>query len=218
MNDQARATYTDEVLLAYLNIARSELQEIYELNDIPATHKTSSIISVPIGETRVAFTGTVAQLPVDLVEINKLWESDEGQDVWSPVIRQDYLTNWIPANNAPVSKFGVWAWQDQEIKLLPSLQVNDLKIDYLASLFFELDINSIQQRVNIRSIDTTLEFRVAGLAAEFIEENFTRANSMNNLAGTALTRALGISIKGQQAIATRRRPFRAAFKARRWVS
>lgn len=218
LNDQDRATYTDEVLLAYLNIALSELQETFELNNIPATQKTSSVINVPAGETKIAFSGTLAELPPDLIEIQQLFESMEGQNTWVPMTRRDYLTRDSVGSNFPVQMFGVWAWYDQAIHVLESTQDNDIKIDYIGGLFTELTLPGLGRKNPILNTDTILEFRVAGLAAEFIEENARRADSLNGTAAAAMQRSLGISVKAKQAIAVRRRPFRASWKNRRWLA
>lgn len=218
MNDQDRATYTDAVLLAYLNIALSELEEIYELNNIPVTNRTSAIINVPAGQTVVAFNNTLAQLPPDLVEIQELFESDEGQNVWTPVVKKEFLTTSLIGDRTPVAKFGVWAWINQEIHLVESNQDNDIKMDYIASLFPELSVPALNSVITIVNIETFLQYRVAALAAEFVEENFTRADKLNIFGAIAMERSLGISIKGKQPIAVRRRPFRASFKRRRVVT
>lgn len=214
LNDQDNAKYTDEVLLAYLNLTLAELQENYELNDISATKETSNVITVPAGETRVAFFGTLAQLPHDLIAIKELFESQSGQDVWIPMVKKDYITPSSVAGNEPVSSFIVFAWDGQEIRLLESTQDNDLKIDYVASLFPQISIGMLGQRVSITNIDTYVAHRVAGYAAAFIDENLMRSNELNGLAMTALNRAMGIDIKTQQVISVRRRPFRAGFKQR----
>lgn len=215
LNDTARDKFTDIVLLPYLNIARMELEEIFELNDIPSTSETSSVITVPAGVTAVGFSTTPA-LPANLVEIQQLWESETGQDRFVPVTKKDYLTSnslW----NTQISKFGVWAWMDEEIRVLPSIVAVDIKIDYIQSLFAFLAIGDLGGTNNILNTSNFLQYRVAALASEFIDENKTRADALNGDAGAALERSLGISIKGMQSIVTRRRPFRASFKRTRTV-
>jgi hypothetical protein len=218
LNDQVDAVYHDEVLLAYLNMALQELQEIYELNDIPVTHQTSAVVTVAAGITRIAFTGTVPQLPPDLIEIHELFESDAGQNVWTPVTKRSYLTTSLIGDRTPIAKFGVWSWENQEIHLLESLQDNDLKMDYIKSVFPELTLTALQSKNNILNSETFLQYRVAGLAAEFIEENFIRADKLNAFGAMGLERGLGISVKAQQVIPVRRRPFRASFKRRRVIT
>src|SRR5258705_3057373 len=84
LNDQDRATYTDIVLLPYLNISLSELQEIFELNNIPVTSQSSATIAVPTGTSLIGYL-TIPPLPVDLVEIQEEWESQTAQNNWTPL-------------------------------------------------------------------------------------------------------------------------------------
>ena len=46
LNDQDRATYTDAVLLAYLNMTLAELEELFELNNIPVTKYTQALNNI----------------------------------------------------------------------------------------------------------------------------------------------------------------------------
>jgi hypothetical protein len=218
LNDQQRQTFTDAVLLAYLNIARNELQEIFELNNIPVTKETSAVITVPAGTTvieiepdPIVIIGT-PYYPPDLIEIERLWESPTGQNSWYPVTKRDYLIQ-SEINNL-VSVFGEWAWMDQEIRILASGAIIDLKIDYIKSLFLPLAIGDIAESNIILNTDTFLQYRVAGLASEFIDENGARAQALNSYGLMALDRSLGISTKGRQSIVTRRRPFRSSYKNR----
>lgn len=216
LNDQVRANFTDEVLLPYLNIAKSELQEIFELNNIPVTAKTSEVINVAAGVTRIGFD-TDPHLPTDLIEIQELFNSLEDQNTWIPVDKVDYLTLSSMINNAPVAYFGVWAWKDQSCHFLESNSDLDIKLDYIKSLFVDLEEGELNNNNTIINTDTFFQYRTAAIAAEFIDENTSRSEGLNNYAGKALERSLGISVKGMQPIAFRRRPFRASYKARRII-
>lgn len=219
MNDPAQSEYTNAKLLPFLNMARNELQEVFELNEIPVTHETSEIINVLEGETAITFAPDppivgVDYLPSDLVEINRLWMSQEGQNNWVPITKKEYLTQDELSNNSEVSYFLVWAWMNQEIRLLPANVDLDVKIDYIKYLFAILEEADLSDDITLINVATTLQYRVAALAAEFLAENITRANSLNANASSALDRSLGISTKGKQSIMTRRRPFRASWKRR----
>jgi len=215
LNDQARATYTDTVLLPHLNTALSELQEIFELNNIGSTGKSSATIAVPAGTSVIGFL-TVPALPADLIEIQQLFESQTGQNIWIPVTKHNYLTRDI-LGSVPYSIFGVWAWLEQQINLRAANTPIDIRMDYIKNLFAEITIGLIGTSNPILNTDTFFQYRTGALAAEFIEENTARADSLNNDGLNALQRSLGISVKGMQSIAIRRRPFRAAFKRRRVI-
>lgn len=215
MNDQDRAVYSDTVLLPYLNIALSELQEVYELNNIPVTSVSSATIAVPANTSLIGYS-TVPALPADLVEIQEMWESQTGQNLWTPVTKKEYLTASI-LGNVSLTMFGVWAWLDQQVNVRAAINAIDIRFDYIQNLFAELTIGLVGTTNPIVNTDTFFQYRTAALAAEFIEENLTRADKLNMYGVSGLERSLGISIKGKQAIAIRRRPFRAAFKRRRTI-
>lgn len=222
LNDASKRKYTNSVQFPYLNIALSELQELFELNSIPVTQESSAVINVPSGTTAITFAPDppivgVDYLPDDLIEINELFSSPEGQNDWIHVDKKEYLTNQILPNSTQVSFINVWAWLDQEIRILSCNQNNDLRLDYIKSLFPTIDAVNVTDKLSIINSRTFLGFRTAGLSAEFIAENPTRAASLNGNAALALDRSLGISIKGKQSIVYRRRPFRAAWKRRRVV-
>jgi acetylglutamate synthase len=126
--------------------------------------------------------------------------------------------DFLPAymEGVQISQFLIYSWQDQKIKVLPANANNDIKIDYVKELFQNIvDENS---PINVINAITALQFRTAGLCAEFIERNITSATSLNQAAELALNRAEGIGIKGKQSIVTRRRPFRSGYKRNRLLT
>lgn len=216
MNDQSRDVYDDDTVLPYLNLARQQLKQTFELNNVPVTNTTSAVIPTEAGDTEIGFgTTPPLVLPSDLVEIEQLWESLEDQDTWVPMVKREFLTQDILPNNTPISYFRVWTWQQQQIRLLPITGNNDIKIDYIADMFPLVRISEINEQNEILNTDLYFQFQAAGLCSEFIEENLVRANGLYSKADNALQQSLGISTKGRQSIFTRRRPFRASYKRRR---
>lgn len=219
MNDSSQTQYTNAVCLPMLNLALDELQEIYEQNGLPITNETSAAITIPSSSankkivTDIGFD-TTPSLPSDLIEIQQLWESPTGLNQWTEVIKKEFLPNYLK-DGTQISQFLVWALEHGRIKLITANQNNDLKIDYTASIFSTpIQIKDINVNLPYSNIKTYLEFKTTALCAMFIAENETRAQALDSLAGTALTRALGIPIKGMQSVITRRRPFRFSFKHR----
>jgi hypothetical protein len=215
MNDTARTVYTYTAVLPYLQLAMQELQEIFELNNIPSTQLTSSLINIPTGTTQIIYNGVgVPKLPDDMIEPAQLWEREEGIDPYIPMGKRDYIPHQF--EGTLTGRFSFFVWENQTIKFLPSNRDNDIKIDYVKTLFAALvDETSLINVVNAASF---LEYRTAALCAEFIERNQASANSLNQYAILALDRAVGIGVKGKQTILTRRRPFRAAFKKRGFMT
>lgn len=211
MNDTAKSTYTYVNMLPYLQMALDELQEDFELNGISATEKTSAVIQVNAGITEIVFNGVgVPALPDDLIEPQQLWERNRGIDPFVPMNRREYLPHTLEGTE--INMFVYYTWADSKISFLPSNADNDIKIDYIKQLFTPLvDENS---QINLINAKSFLQYRGAALLAEFIERNLTSANSLSANALLSIDRARGIAVKGKQAINTRRRPFRNAYKRR----
>lgn len=210
LNDQEQSQFTDAVQQPYLNIALDELQETFEQNNIPVTNDTSAVIQVDAGVTEIGFSTSPA-LPSDLIEIQFVWQRVRDTDPWVPLApRTDFLPEYMQGVETPY--FLWWAWQEQKIKLQAASGDNDLKLNYIKSIF--APVTAPTDVLGVINCATFLEFRTAALCAEFVGENKTRADSLNAGAVLALDRTLGIGTKGTQAILTRRRPFRQSYKTR----
>jgi len=215
MNDAAKTTYTYIAQAPYLNMAFDELQESFELNNIPITNQTTASIAVPIGVTQIdaieaAGVGIVTY-PVDLVEIQQLFERLAGTgDSFIPMVQREFLPH--ATDVSPGQTLQYWIWQDQKIKFAGAVTPREVKLDYIKTLFpTELVGSSIIGVINARSF---LYYRTAALCAQFIGENENRASDLNHFAELALDRVTGIGVKGKQSIVTRRRPFMSSYKRR----
>lgn len=210
LNDTARTIYTYAAQLPYLKIAMQELEEYFQLHNVPVVENVSAIIPMSAGDTQIIYNGVgVPTLPSDMVEPADLYESTHGQNSFTEMGKRQYL----PKTSVQINKFGVYTWQSQKITVLAATGPIDIKIDYIKQLFGTpiVDENSI---INIINAKTFLEYRTAGLCAEFIERNQPSADALNAYAELGLERATGISVKGTQNIMTRRRAFRAGYKRR----
>lgn len=215
MNDPAKTKYTYAVMIPYLNMALRELQEFFELNNIPVTDQKSAVINVPAGTTEIGFSpdppiADTPYLPDNLIEPKLLWERNEGIDPYIPMTRKDFLPETLAG--VELSQFGIYVWQDQKIKVLAANQDNDIKMDYIRSLF--VDVTDEEDELNILNSMSFLAYRTAGLMCEMISRDETGATKHNNNAGLGLDRVIGIGTKGRQAITIRHRPFRNAYKRR----
>lgn len=209
LNDPSRTTYTYAALTPYVNTAIQELQEYFELHNASTTDQVSAVINMPTGSTAITFNAVgQPRLPDDLIEPLQLWERPENDDPFIPMTKKEFLPHSL--EGTPISNFIFWTWQANEIRVLACNQDNDIKIDYTRNLFAPVVNES--SIINVINGQTFLEFRVAGLAAEFIERNIPSANSLNVYADLAKDRATGITVKGKQSIMTRRRPFRRGYK------
>lgn len=216
-NDSAKTQYTYAVQLPYLNMALQELQEYFQLNNIPSTDTFSAVMDIPAGVDHIAFSPDMPvtdtpYLPDDLIEPKLLWQRADGIDPYLPMSRADVLPRYLAGQE--INQFGVYTWQDQEIRFLPANQDNQIKMDYIRALFVEFTDEDGEDEIAIINSKTFLEYRTAGLCAQFIGENPTRAQDLNSNAGLSMDRTVGIGTKGRQAINIRHRPFRSAYKRR----
>ena len=217
MNDTNRVTYTNAVQLPYLDMALRDLEEIFQLHNIPVTNATSATLTPLVaGTTVVSFTSSPA-LPSDLVEIQQLYERTTGVEPWIPMSKREFLPLELEAQD--ITQFLIWAWVNQEIRLIASTASNDLKMDYIASIFVTpVDIADIDIDIAIVNIHQYLGYHVAALCSRYIGSNESRAAMLEGQANEALERELGIPIKGKQSITTRRRPFMGSYRRSGFVS
>jgi hypothetical protein len=209
LNDINRSLYTYAVQIPYLRTALHELEEEFQLNEVPVVDTESTVIQVNAGVSILGFN-TIPALPADLVEPIKLWESARGTNIFVPMSPSRAYP--IDLTGISTNELGLWVWENQQIKFIPANANNDVRIEYRRNLFTSIiDENS---SINVINAQTYLEYRNAALCAEFIAEDKERAASLNGNAGMALDRALGISVKTRQNIAVRRRPFRRGYKRR----
>lgn len=212
MNDTAQTVYTDAAVLPYLNMAIEKMLQVLERNNIPITNETSAAITLPIGTTVLGFATTPA-LPTDLIEIQQVWESATGLDQWTPMVQKEFIPHFI--QGVQTSKFLIYVWMDQEIRVPVSNADNDLKIDYVRQVIATpITIGAINTNLDVINCKNYLGFYTAALCSQFIGENETRANVLFQFAADAENDLIGVSIKGMQSITTRHRPFRSSYKIR----
>ena len=208
LNDSAKTVFTYTAQLPYFNMAQGELAELMELNNVPATNKRSTSITVAPSVTIIDFTTTPA-LPSDLVEIQQISERQNGTTVdYIPMTRREFLPPFVNQ----LSSLLWWAWLDQQIQFIGATLEVQLMLDYIATKLPAATTTT--SPITLINASSFLQYRTAGLCAEFIGENPERAASLNNFATMAADRFLGIDTKGRQAISTRRRPFMSGYKAR----
>ncbi len=217
LNDASKSIYTYTDQLPYLNRALAELQEFFELNEVPVTSTRSAVLPVNAGVTSIGYSPTVpvpgtTYLPNDLIEPSVVWERQRNVDPYTRMSRLNVLPLYM--SGVEISQFLYYVWQSQEIQFFAANLDNDLKIDYIKYLFIPFTSVTGTDQVNVDNSDSFLSYRTAGLCAEFIGENKTRADDLNAFAGLAMDRVIGIGAKGRQAINTRHRPFRAGYKRR----
>ena len=208
LNDAGLAQYTYVAQLPFFNEAQDKLGQLMELNNVPATNKRSTSITVAPGVLIIDFT-TAPALPSDLVEIQQISERQNGTAVdFIPMTRREFLPPFVNQIDSLIW----WAWKDQQIEFIGSTIAAQLMIDYIATKLPAA--TSTTSPITLINAKSYLACKTAALCAQFLGENIDRANELNGDAQVASDIFLGINTKGRQATATRRRPFMAAYKSR----
>lgn len=216
MNDTARTVYTYTAQIPYLNMALSELEEYFQLSNIPVTNKTSASITVTAGTKLIrpvdgVGNGAAPNYPTDLVEIQGIYERLAGTtDPYIPLTKREFLPHTI--DDLPTEALQYWTWENQQIVFVGATTDRDVKLDYIATLFPE--VTAASDSIGVINAKSFLQYRTAGLCTRFIGENPTRAEELDTFAALALDRVTGIGAKARQSITTRRKPFMAAYKRR----
>lgn len=212
MNDTDKAVYKYPIVLPYLNMAIDDFQEILESYDVSPAEQIASIITLPIGRTKITPPEhpDSPHYPVDLVEPIQLKERTAGVlDAFTLMLRRNSVDYRVPGD-----MLGDWAWVDDEIQFVSTgaLSIREIQLEYVRQPLQQAASES--SIVGATSSRSYLSYRAAAMCALFIGENESRATVLNGIADAAIDRLLGIKSKGKQAVATRHRPFRAGFKSK----
>lgn len=216
MNDTAKTVYTHAAQLPYLQMALDEMQETFELNNISVTSVASAGVTVSIGTTSInpvdgIGTGAAPNYPTDLIEVQQLWERLSGStDPYVPMTQVEFIPHTI--DTIATESLSVWAFNNQRIVFPAATTARQVRIDYIKKVF--PDLITTTTTIGIANARSFLQYRTAALCSQFIGENPTRAEELNNFAQMALDRVVGIGVKGKQSIHTRRRPFMSSYKRR----
>lgn len=210
LNDTAGASYDNDVILPYLNIAVDELQQELERHNVGLTNAVESDIDVAAGQTELSGL----DLPEGLVEIEGVYERISGGG--NEYQRMERV-NFLPAiDDDDLTQYLQWfTWNDQKIQFVGSTSDEQLRIEFIKRRIPKI-VNAATV-IDIIGARSVLSYRTGGIIAQEVMENESRAEVLNGNALDRLNTLLAINLKGKQAINVRRRPFRAGFKFRNRV-
>jgi len=213
MNDNAKSIYPYSVQVPYLNMALRALQEEFELNEMPVTGTTSSVITVPFGTSSLGYGGVSPKLPDDLIEPIELWERATNTNPFVPMTKINILPEYM--NGSAIPQFIYFTWETNQIKFFAATQTNDIKMNYLRYLFPKIAVNDDGlTALGVANAGSYLIFKTAAFIARYIAENTSRAQQLEGDSADALFKSLGITSKNRQSIIVRHRPFRSGYKSR----
>lgn len=200
LNDTAGAIFTLAKLLPFVNKAYKELQNDYIDNGVQTVDEVSANVDLTVGDNEIA---PQADIGTDFIEPVALYERPNGstsEDDW--VLMQQVA--WIP-NAEATDTFGIWAWQEQAIKLPRATVDIEVRVRYKKALT-KFTVGG--DTVAIENAQTFLAARAAALAAAMVGENYTRAEALQADADKAKEILLSINAKVRQNVPIRKRAYR----------
>jgi len=211
LNDKNLTIFTYASQIPFLNIALDDLQEVLQANNVAITNQTNTSVVVTAGVLTIGGGGGDPALPNGLIEIQRLWERLNGSsDDYIPMVRKEFL----PLSVTQTTSLIYWAWMDQVIKFIGATSDRQIRIDYIGNVIPK--IADENDNIDILGSLSFLTYRTASLCAQYVGENEKRAGLLNAEANSSIDKLLSINTKSRQAITTRRRPFMAGYKSRRF--
>jgi hypothetical protein len=171
LNDQGINKYTDTILLPYDKKAYDELQHEMFISKL-ATLKEVAAILVNVPAVTTVLNG-VAGFPTDLYVPVDLSERAGGSVVgteFAPMEERE----WDPDIDLDTA-FRYWVWREEEIKVPGATSARDIRLTYMKFLTQIVDSTST---ITVDGANTFLSARVASLAARYIDQNDSRADTL----------------------------------------
>lgn len=207
LNDAAKTLFTYTIQIPYLNMAINEMEETIQQNNLPVSNRVSSPITITAGTVDVGGSGPA--LPSGLLEVQGIMErAASSSDAYEVMTRQEFLSYQTVVG----TKLNIWTWQNQKILFIGASTNREIRINFLSSVLSAVTASS--DTITLFNCKTFLAYRTAGLAAQFVGENKTRADELNMFAAMALDRFIDINSKGIKDF-VKQKPFMDMFRTKK---
>jgi len=197
LNDTDVQLYTDEVLFPFVQQAYGEAEKELNLNGISTTEEWSTVISVAAGVEPVIGLNEINDLVLPL----ELSERAVGETYYTDM----YKRPWLP-DTERTEYLIYWDWRENEIKLLGSTAIREVRVKYIKGLPALVNSGST---VGINSAMEFLAAKASAYASRFIGGNASRADSLEIIAREMLPKMVAVEVKAEQSNPVRRKPYRA---------
>lgn len=196
MNNVSKSIYSYTIQLPYFKMAWDWLKNKLEDINSQVLREYSATVTYTANATSIT-------KPADLLLPLALFERTAGstnEDDWLPMS----FSEWEPLQNAQTT-IGFWTYRENEIQVRKCNANRDVKIRYIkdgGSITNENTTISVNRVVNLLAMKTAYYLSV------YVAKNDTRAAALVNDLNDEWSSVTSLEIKGQQAIAARRRPYR----------
>ena len=194
LRDHNAVTWSDPILMPFLQEAFGELIQELELNDIGVIRRTSAIIKVP------ALTFNLPFQPADIVEPVDMMESKLGASLDSFIDMQGPL-NYLPADDPYPDRLRYWSFNAEIISFVGCRQDRQVRLRYDAAL---PPPNKLTDSLGFIFAERYIGPRTAALALASVERDPT---FVDNIAQNALYKIIQTNVVGDQR-PVRRRAYR----------
>ena len=200
INDPNKITYTYAKMLPYLRMAYLKAQNRLGL----LGHQSLAIISsgglVTAGSDKIENVDGLPALDALIEPVFVFERTVGGNDndwfIMEPVKWEDL--------REPREQLETWAWRQGYVKFTPATTDREVKVFYRGTFNSIIDENTVLSFPIFRDF---LENATAGLIAEFVMKDKSRAAVLNSLAGDALDVAVVHSVKIMQKHPVKRRSY-----------
>lgn len=193
MNDPAKVTWTDVIMIPSLKAAWDDLQlQLLAVGARVFDEEVASPLSVAIGAT------TLAAPPADMIWPIAMHERNVGQTDkdWVPLLQEEW-----EADEEQGPQLERWIYREDKVQFLGATTTREVKLRYRKFLNPIVDASS---DVAIVLANNFLAPRTAALLSGFKGANPIRATACNSEADEALEKIKGIYVKQKQGTPVRR--------------
>lgn len=204
LNDAAQTTFTSAVLFPFLQEALLKLRSAMLLAGIPYTEITDSAQTMSVSANVQTVAPTASKV---LIAPISLHEAPVGSTLGQYILVERVESQPL---RDPRDTIGQWWFAEEVVKIPPITAARAVILRYEQDVTV---ITSVGSNINIVGAQLYLRKKTAALATFYIGENSTRAQVLSNEADEELDKYLGIQVRNQQALPTKRIPFR---RGNRW--
>jgi hypothetical protein len=195
LNDPQGIIYSDVSILPMLNKAYRELQIRLARAGMGTSKEVATRVPVLAGTISL---GDGSGLPAGLLYPIEIREGSPGEPLQNFADMEE--RSWEPTAQQN-TQLQIWAWREEEIKLVGSTVDKELYIRYMRGLSPITDANS---PIYILNSELFLEARTASISASLLGENYERARVLNEDAEMWYDVLVGTLVKRGQRTPVRR--------------
>lgn len=195
LNDAAQTLYNYTVQLPFIKMVMRDLEQELQLAGSSLDIIDETAIAVGIGDTALA-------LPANFFMPLSLQEKGAADTTYSPMFEKRSL---VDLRLTAGKTLQYWDFSHNSVQFIGATEARTVKMTYYRLLTEIVDEDSLPDVIGARNL---LAYRTAAMCAQYIGRDLDRATLLNSDAAASLERLTALTVKNNQGLRTRRRPFR----------